>query len=36
MKCIGLLGGMSWQSAATDYRLLNQAIAQCHGGLACA
>lgn len=36
MKCIGLLGGMSWQSTAIYYRLLNQAIAQRLGGLASA
>jgi len=36
MKCIGLLGGMSWQSTAIYYRLLNEAIAQHLGGLASA
>jgi aspartate racemase len=33
MKRIGLLGGMSWQSTATYYRLLNEAIARRLGGL---
>ena len=36
MKCIGLLGGMSWRSTAIYYRLLNEAIAQRLGGLASA
>jgi aspartate racemase len=32
MKTIGLLGGMSWQSSAEYYRLLNQAIQERLGG----
>jgi aspartate racemase len=33
MKTIGLIGGMSWESTALYYRLLNQAIARRLGGL---
>ena len=33
MKTIGLLGGMSWESTAHYYRLLNQGINQRLGGL---
>lgn len=33
MKTLGLLGGMSWESTAVYYRLLNQAVAQRLGGL---
>jgi aspartate racemase len=33
MKTIGLLGGMSWESTAHYYRLLNQSINQKLGGL---
>lgn len=33
MKTIGLLGGMSWESTAHYYRLLNQGINQKLGGL---
>lgn len=33
MKRIGLLGGMSWQSTATYYRLLNEAVRRRLGGL---
>jgi aspartate racemase len=33
MKRIGLLGGMSWQSTALYYRLLNEGAAQRLGGL---
>lgn len=33
MKTIGLLGGMSWESTATYYRLINQRIAARKGGL---
>ena len=33
MKTIGLLGGMSWESTAHYYRLLNQGINQQLGGL---
>jgi len=28
MKRIGLLGGMSWESTALYYRLLNQGVAE--------
>src|SRR5580692_5150252 len=33
MKVIGLLGGMSWESTASYYRLLNTAIKEQLGGL---
>lgn len=33
MKCIGLLGGMSWESTLDYYRLLNQGVRQHLGGL---
>lgn len=33
MKTIGLIGGMSWESTALYYRLLNQIIARKLGGL---
>jgi aspartate racemase len=33
MRCIGLLGGMSWESTAEYYRLLNQGVAERLGGL---
>jgi aspartate racemase len=33
MKMIGLIGGMSWESTATYYRLINQRIAARLGGL---
>lgn len=33
MKKIGLLGGMSWESTATYYRLINEGIGQELGGL---
>lgn len=33
MKTIGLLGGMSWESTAHYYRLLNQGINEKQGGL---
>jgi aspartate racemase len=33
MRTLGLLGGMSWESTATYYRLINQAVAQRLGGL---
>ena len=33
MKTIGLLGGMSWESTATYYRLLNEGIRRRCGGL---
>lgn len=32
MKTIGLLGGMSWESTQTYYRLLNQQVGQALGG----
>ncbi len=32
MKIIGLIGGMSWQSSAEYYRLINQAVADRLGG----
>ncbi len=32
-RTLGLLGGMSWESAAVYYRLLNQGVAQRLGGL---
>ncbi|WP_312545860.1 aspartate/glutamate racemase family protein, partial [Pantoea eucalypti] len=33
MKVIGLLGGMSWESTALYYRILNQQVKQRLGGL---
>jgi aspartate racemase len=33
MKTLGILGGMSWESTAIYYRLLNQAVAARCGGL---
>ena len=33
MKTIGLLGGMSWESTATYYRLLNEGVRARRGGL---
>ena len=33
MKTLGILGGMSWESTATYYRLVNQAVATRRGGL---
>lgn len=33
MKTIGLLGGMSWESTQTYYRLLNQGVNRALGGL---
>lgn len=33
MKTIGLLGGMSWESTASYYRLINEAVKQALGGL---
>jgi aspartate racemase len=33
MRCLGVLGGMSWESSAVYYRLLNQGVAQRLGGL---
>ena len=36
MKTIGLLGGMSWESTAEYYRILNQEAARRCGGLSSA
>jgi aspartate racemase len=33
MKTIGLIGGMSWQSSATYYRIINEYVARRLGGL---
>lgn len=33
MKTIGLLGGMSWESTLTYYRLINEGVKQALGGL---
>lgn len=33
MKLIGLLGGMSWESTALYYRLMNEEVRTCLGGL---
>lgn len=33
MKTVGLIGGMSWESTQTYYRLLNQAVRERLGGL---
>jgi aspartate racemase len=33
MKVIGLIGGMSWESTAVYYRLINQAVRDDRGGL---
>ena len=33
MKTIGLLGGMSWESTETYYRLINEGVKQRLGGL---
>ncbi|MCB1638288.1 MAG: amino acid racemase, partial [Thiothrix sp.] len=33
MKTIGLLGGMSWESTALYYQLINQGVRQALGGL---
>ncbi len=33
MKTVGLLGGMSWESTATYYRLINETVKQELGGL---
>ena len=33
MKTVGLIGGMSWESTATYYRLINQGIRNRCGGL---
>jgi aspartate racemase len=36
MKRIGLIGGMSWESTATYYRVINEAVRRQRGGLASA
>ena len=33
MKTIGLIGGMSWESTETYYRLINQGVKEALGGL---
>tara|TARA_R110002074_G_scaffold400618_2_gene596495 strand:- start:9319 stop:9663 length:345 start_codon:yes stop_codon:yes gene_type:complete len=33
MKTIGLIGGMSWESTQTHYRLINQKVWEKFGGL---
>ncbi len=33
MKTIGLLGGMSWESTASYYQLINTGVNQALGGL---
>ncbi|OAE49607.1 aspartate/glutamate racemase family protein [Agrobacterium tumefaciens] len=33
MKRIGLIGGMSWESTATYYRMINEAVRDSRGGL---
>ena len=33
MKTIGLLGGMSWQSTASYYKIINELVQQRLGGL---
>ncbi|MHB1416948.1 MAG: aspartate racemase, partial [Chloroflexota bacterium] len=33
MKTIGLIGGMSWESSAQYYRLINEAVSRELGGL---
>ena len=32
MKTIGLIGGMSWESTATYYQIINQTIKERMGG----
>ncbi|MGN6422715.1 MAG: aspartate/glutamate racemase family protein [Asticcacaulis sp.] len=36
MRTIGLLGGMSWESTATYYKLINEGVRAARGGLASA
>jgi aspartate racemase len=36
MRKIGLLGGMSWESTATYYKLINEGVREARGGLASA
>lgn len=33
MKTIGLIGGMSWESTVTYYRVMNETVRDCLGGL---
>ena len=33
MKTIGLIGGMSWESTAQYYRLINKGVQRALGGL---
>src|SRR5512133_1426945 len=33
MKCIGLIGGMSWESSVEYYRILNETVRERLGGL---
>lgn len=33
MKTIGMIGGMSWESSAEYYRLINEEVKQQLGGL---
>ncbi len=33
MKTIGLIGGMSWESTAEYYRIINEAVRERLGGL---
>ena len=33
MKTLGLIGGMSWESTLSYYRLINEAVRQRRGGL---
>ena len=33
MKTIGLIGGMSWESTVTYYRVLNETVKETLGGL---
>ena len=33
MKTIGLIGGMSWESTVTYYRIINETVRDCLGGL---
>jgi aspartate racemase len=36
MRTIGVIGGLSWESSALYYRLLNEAVRARRGGLASA
>lgn len=36
MRALGVIGGMSWESTAVTYRLLNEGVARRRGGLASA